>query len=238
MTPSSSIAGFGEYHLCIYLTCGLRSNLETTSTFPSSFVFPSLESSKIWPLKQALHFLNDFSCPLLCHRRALLEVQRQDCTQTSRFSTKPFFLTPFLTVLPVFLALRLLLPRSHQKALGNGRGTSSALWGLVLGWVSCKLFTKALSILYQPLLEFSRLRFLFTLCVPHFSGLPYLPRDSLLNFLIELCRGEVWATIFYLCQTFYLGFSYAVFLSLLGVCRLLAFELLILSFRAFFPIFA
>lgn len=218
------------------------------STFSFGFVLSNLENSKIWPLQSQCSIPNivpNVSLNLFQHRCALLRVQRQECTESSRHGcTKVFYGILISSACPYngpcflgFLAAAAHEVTRKLSTLLSDCGTST-LQGLVLRRASCKLVTNSLSILYQPLLKFSHLHFLFTFHMPRFPGLPRVPCNSLLKFLIESCKGgEVCATFFYLCQTFYLGFQNCIFKPS-GCLQASWFRTAHLGvFLAFFPIF-
>lgn len=243
MIPGSRISGFGHCHLYIYLTRGIHGNLQTPRAFSFSFILSSLESPKMWPLlsrcsiPRIVPVLHSPHCPqhlpqnLSQHRCASLRVLRPDCTESSGHGcTKVFYgiliSSACLTMLPVSVAFWALLPMRLPER--SGHRLRHLCIAKALKRVSCKLVTNALSILYQPLLEFSCLHFLFTFLVLRSPGLPHVPCNRLLKVLIESYKvGWRFMPCFSIYVRHFTLASRTVFLSLMDVCRLLGLELLI-----------
>lgn len=196
--PGTSISGSGQCHLCTYLTHGIHGNLQTSVHFPSALSSPIWRVPKFGLYRASAPFptLFPMSLNLFQHRCALLRVQRQECTESSRHGcTKVFYGILISSACPYngpcFLGFLAAAAREVTRKLSTllSDCRTSTLQGLVLRRASCKLVTNSLSILYQPLLKFSHLHFLFTFHMPRFPGLPRVPCNSLLKFLIESCKG-------------------------------------------------
>lgn len=141
------------------------------------------------------------------------------CRDGTARSPQGFLPNPHFQCLPhsVFLAFWLLLPVELPES-SQHRLWHLCIARLLLRRALCKLVTNTRSIPFQPLLQFSCLHFLFTSRMPRFPGLPPVPCDSLLKFLIESsCKGgEVYAVFSIYVRHFTLAFR-TIFLSLHGL---------------------
>lgn len=116
---------------------------------------------------------DDLTCPLhlLQHRFALLQVQRRGCTHSSRCGcTEVFYNILLSNTLTMLHFLGCLAASAHTKPPEGSRQRSQDLFCIArAGSEHHVKFTKNLSIiLYQPLLPFIRLLFMFH--VPQFLG--------------------------------------------------------------------
>lgn len=216
------------------------------STFSFSFVLSNLESSKIWPLQSQCsipNILPNVSLNLFQHRCALLRVQRQECTESSRHGcTKVFYGILISSACPYngpcFLGFLAAAAREvTRKLLTQIAGPPHCK-----GWFSDEHHVNLSLTVLASFISHSSSLAIFTSCL-HFTchvflGFPVCLAIASSSFSLSHARGgEVCATFFYLCQTFYLGFQNCIFKPS-GCLQASWFRTAHLGvFLAFFPIF-
>lgn len=235
--PGTSISGSGQCHLCTYLTHGIHGNLQTSVHFPSALSSPIWRVPKFglyrasapFPTLFPVSLWTFFSIAVPCSGCRDKSAQSPQGMGVPRFSTESSFPVPVLTMVSVFLAFWLPLP---VKSPESSRHCSQIVGPPhCKGWFSDEHHVNLSLTVWASFISHSSSLAIFTSCL-HFTyhvflGFPMCLAIASSSFSLSHARGGRFVPRFSIYVRHFTLASRTVFLSLLGVCRLLGFELLI-----------